>query len=247
MITALSFSKNAQRVFSDHYRDMFPSVILELRLICLFRWYFLKFSCLSFFFFFLGVTETSCPLAQKLPRRGECFLFIRNLYWQSERQTFSSTAFKQCILKKPFDICWPLSPPLFPLFSIFHLKSYFLLPHFSPPSPSLSPCHYLISPLSSLPPFFALLLIFCPTHEVLLPEGVFKLHPAKKRHHKTPALASHYSPNAISSDFVCMIRWGNLLFFFICGESWGLVLFNVFSTFTFKLMSDPWYSCTLTY
>lgn len=63
----------------------------------------------------------------------------------------------------------------------------------------LSLSHFPLSSDSFLRP--ALLLIFCPIHEVLLPEDVFKLHPAK-RHHKSPALASHNSPDASPSDFV---------------------------------------------
>lgn len=100
---------------------------------------------------------------------------------------------------------------------LFSLTSLF--PLFTSPSPVLF-LATISFPLLSSPSFLcsALLLIFCPIHEVLLPEGVFKLHPAKKkkRHHKTLALASHNSPSAISSDFVCMILWGDICccFFF---------------------------------
>lgn len=62
-----------------------------------------------------------------------------------------------------------------------------------------SPRRYLISPLSSLPPFCALLLIFCPTHEVLLPEGVFKLHPAKKKRGRKKKEKASQNPGSSQS------------------------------------------------
>lgn len=112
---------------------------------------------------------------------------------------------------------------------LFSLTSLF--PLFTSPSPVLF-LATISFPLLSSPSFLcsALLLIFCPIHEVLLPEGVFKLHPAKKkkkkRHHKTLALASHNSPSAISSDFVCMILWGDIcccFFFFFLQLIWWIM------------------------
>lgn len=63
---------------------------------------------------------------------------------------------------------------------LFSLTSLF--PLFTSPSPVLF-LATISFPLLSSPSFLcsALLLIFCPIHEVLLPEGVFKLHPAKKK------------------------------------------------------------------
>lgn len=127
------------------------------------------------------------------------------------------------------------------LFFFFHFCILFSL---------TSLCHLLffLLPLSHFPSFLspsflrsALLLIFCPTHEVLLPEGVFKLHP-EKRHHKTSAQASHNSPNAISSDFVCMIRGGVFLAYLVNPEPFLFIVAH-----TFNLMLLPRFSCSLTY
>lgn len=173
-----------------------------------------------------GVTETSCPLAQKLPRRGEwccCFISKSGIYIDVVRDTRhpDGRAFPKERKKKPSTKTRlvtfadrPCSPPFPPL--LFFIWNRIFSRRCSSPSAVslalLAAISFPLFPLSLL--LCALLLIFCPTHEVLLPEGVFKLHPAKKkkkgkkRHHKTPALASRYSPNAISSDFVCMIQRG---------------------------------------
>lgn len=122
--------------------------------------------------YFVGFAETGCPFAQELPRRGKCV--IGNLYWHGDRRTCSSAAFQQCILWSPIDIrrlvLLPLSVPFSSFFAFaFPLKSssLSLSSLLSAISCSFS-CHYLISPLSS-PSFLrsALLLIFCPIHEVL--------------------------------------------------------------------------------
>lgn len=101
--------------------------------------------------------------------------------------------------------------------SLSALPSFLLNHHlshlFSPPSPVLS--HASISfPLFPLPLFFTRL---CSWFSVLFMKSysprVCLNCILQKKAPQIPALASHNSPNAISSDFVCMICWGYLLFF----------------------------------
>lgn len=68
----------------------------------------------------------------------------------------------------------------------------------------------------------------------------------QKKAPQTPALASHNSPNAISSDFVCLIWWGYLLFFVDLVNPEPLV-FKVAHLFTLSLKLHCKCLCTLTY
>lgn len=113
---------------------------------------------------------------------------------------------------------------------LFSLTSLF--PLFTSPSPVLF-LATISFPLLSSPSFLcsALLLIFCPIHEVLLPEGVFKLHPAKKKK-KAPQNPSSSQSQLTECYFLRLCLHdsvgGYLLLFFLFfffswfGESWAI-------------------------
>lgn len=149
-----------------------------------------------------------------------------------------------------------LAPSLSALLSLFPPSSFLLNRHlfsltslpplFSLPSPVLS-LATISFPLFPLPLFFALL---CSWFSVLFMKSCSPrvclncILQKKKRHHKTPALASHNSPNAISSDFVCLHDSVGLFVDLVNHEP---VLFTVAHLFTFNLMLRPRFRCTLTY
>lgn len=134
---------------------------------------------------------------------------------------------------------------------LFSLTSLF--PLFTSPSPVLF-LATISFPLLSSPSFLcsALLLIFCPIHEVLLPEGVFKLHPAKKK--KAPQNPSSSQSQLTECYFLRLCLHdsvgGYLLLFFLFfffswfGESWAI--FAHCGTCMFTLSFCPRFLCTLT-
>lgn len=138
---------------------------------------------------------------------------------------------------------------LFPPSSFLLNRQFFSLtslsPLFSPSSPVLS-LATISFPLFPLSLFFALL---CSWFSVLFmkscsPRVCLNCILQKKKHHKTPALASHNSPNAISSDFVCL---HDSLGLFVDLVNHEPVLLIVAHLFTFNLMLRRRFWCTLTY